>query len=477
MRLRTTWFAKSSLWLLLGLLLGQCQRLPTQRSAACPPAVQLQPGNTRAILLRGTLLLPTGVLANGELLIDTTGRIACVGPDCSTHPAARGASRILAPHGIISPGLINTHDHLAYDHLLPLPISERYVNRQQWRLGQDNRTQLRTQVDSMPARLLWSELRQLAVGTTSIIGIGRASGLLRNLDRDDARLGLEGQRAHYITFPLRNQRSSAPTSPCDYPLFTQPAPTADSTPWIIHVGEGTDQASANEFRCLAGLLPGSQRRLPDHSLLIHALGLSPADARWAHDHELSVVWSPRSNLALYGQTAPVIRYDSLGVNLLLGTDWTPTGSASLPEELRFAAAYNQTHLNGHFFDRQLWQMVTLNAARALQLDAQMGALVVGRWGDVVLYGDCNFPTPYQAVIQAVPATTQLVLRAGQPLYGDADLLQRLPASRQHSERLPLGPGQPAKRVYWPPSMPVPLPEVAEANRNSLPLLPATQKQP
>jgi cytosine/adenosine deaminase-related metal-dependent hydrolase len=46
-----------------------------------------------------------------------------------------------------------------------------------------------------------------------------------------------------------------------------------------------------------------------------------------------LVWSPLSNLLLYGQTALV--YDALkaGVLVLLGTDWSPSGSRHLLDEL------------------------------------------------------------------------------------------------------------------------------------------------
>lgn len=466
-------------WLLLGLLAAQCQRLPGRggQGYRAGSAGQLQPGTTRALLLRATLLLPTGAPTQGEVLLDTAGRIACVGPDCSQHPAARGASVLTAPHGVVSPGLLNAHDHLAYDHLYPLAVSERYTNRQQWRLGQGGHARLVTLPDSSPARLLWTELRQVLVGTTAAAGGSRAPGLLRNLDRADARLGLAGLPVRYVTFPLRNQKSPAPLTPCGYPVFAQPLPAVlPPNCFVPHVAEGTDASSETEFRCLAGLLPGSQRLLPDSSALVHAISLSAADAQWVRQHQLSVVWSPRSNLVLYGQTAPVRLYDSLQVNLLLGTDWTPTGSATLPEELRYAAAYNQRQLHGYFRDQQLWQMVTGHAARGLQLQGQLGELAVGQWGDVVLYDGRGLASPYQAVVEATPATTQLVLRAGQPLYGEAALLRRLPASRRHSPRLRLGAGVPPKRVFWPADMPLNLRALRRANRTSLPLLPLPTKE-
>ena len=39
-----------------------------------------------------------------------------------------------------------------------------------------------------------------------------------------------------------------------------------------------------------------------------------------------MVWSPFSNLLLYGRTADIARAKQEGVLMALGSDWSPTGS-------------------------------------------------------------------------------------------------------------------------------------------------------
>ncbi len=470
--------AAAGLWLALGLLLGQCQRLPGgRRPVVSSPAA----AGGRAILIRGaTLLLPNQAPAPGELLIDDQGRIACVGPDCGAHPAARQATVVEAAGSVLSPGLINAHDHLAFDHLAPVAVTERYTNRHQWRLGLDGHRPLLAQPDSAPAKLVWNELRQLLVGTTSLVGASAGPGVVRNLDRTGERLGLAGATVRYAVFPLRDKATLPRACDCGYPVFARPGGPpypASASRFVPHVAEGTDESAANEFRCLAGLRPGSYQVLPDSSALVHAIALGLREARWLAAHAMSVVWSPHSNQVLYGQTAPVLRYDSLGINLLLGTDWTLTGSATLPEELRYAAAYSHARLHDHFSDQRLWQMVTSHAARALGLAGQLGELTVGAWGDVVLYDGRGCPTPYQAVLRARPATTQLVLRAGQPLCGDTRLLRRLPASRHQRQALGLGWFGPRKSVCLGAGVPFRLRQLRRANRASLPLAPTPPAPP
>jgi multidrug efflux pump subunit AcrA (membrane-fusion protein) len=68
----------------------------------------------------------------------------------------------------------------------------------------------------------------------------------------------------------------------------------------------------------------------------------------------SVIWSPRSNISLYGHTAMVTMFFNQGVRLGLGTDWTASGSMHMGRELACAAYLNETHYGGFFTDRELW---------------------------------------------------------------------------------------------------------------------------
>ena len=117
--------------LALLLLLPVCDRNNTEEPppdltpAVCPDTLPAPPSGQRctvtpsasgakSLLLTGTLLLPDAVQKNGQVLIDATGKIACVSCDCSGHPEAADAAKVSCPDGVISPGLINAHDHITY---------------------------------------------------------------------------------------------------------------------------------------------------------------------------------------------------------------------------------------------------------------------------------------------------------------------------------------------------------------------------
>ena len=136
--------------------------------------------------------------------------------------------------------------------------------------------------------------------------------------------------------------------------------------------------------------------------------MHPPHARMAGDGRgAKLVWSPLSNLLLYGKTAAV--YDALaaGVLVSLGTDWTPSGSPNLLTELKVAdRALRDASLLGarrHIVPglapgtrraitarpnarsiKLLVEMVTINPARAVRWDDQVGSIEVGKVADLLV---------------------------------------------------------------------------------------------
>src|SRR5206468_3018860 len=72
-------------------------------------------------LVTATILTPDQVLVGGQLLVGADGKIACAACDCSK--MAVGATEVSCPSGVVSPGLINAHDHITYAQNLPAPDS------------------------------------------------------------------------------------------------------------------------------------------------------------------------------------------------------------------------------------------------------------------------------------------------------------------------------------------------------------------
>ena len=425
-----------------------CESIPAPATGACTVTT-----GDSALRLKGVVLSVDTVFTGGEVLVDPSGLIQYVG--CSAaRPAAltsmaMSATKIDCPQGVISPGLINTHDHLSFDHNAPFPATGvRYDHRNDWRPTSgvaENRSQ---------ARMAWSELRQLIAGTTTITGASGVVGFIRNLDLrgfpafDDLLWNsFAGEPPRLIspdTFPLEHgQDFTENVGDCSlYPLYPDFAASASSSDvYLPHIAEGINPAAANEFDCLSSPERHGLDITNDRLVMIHGIALDAHDGRTAANDRASLVWSPRSNLSLYGNTAPVRMLRNQGVLMTIGTDWTPSGSSTLPRELSCAAEFNGTYLDQAFSDRELWLMATYNPALALKVGDKIGSLKPGLFGDIAVYDGGSSANPYRAVLEATARTTLLVLRRSSlpfpfvngPFYigsiaefGDAGILSSLP---------------------------------------------------
>jgi large repetitive protein len=413
------------------------QTIECDTSIAPAPAgsvCAVTPGSSM-MLLQGRVLAGFDVYENGSVLVDASspnGRITCVGCDCATLPEAQDATLVACAEGVISPGLINPHDHITFTLSQPVPHGmERYDHRHEWRLGLDGHTELNTFPGSNSSRsgVLYGELRMLLGGATSIsgsVGGSDSSGLLRNLDRADVTGGLVGVDVNYRTFPLGDSNGTMLASGCGYPAIDGTHNLADDV-YMPHIAEGITAEARNEFTCLSGGV-GGQDLIEGNTSVIHGIGMLPTDIGVMGDEGALLVWSPRSNIDLYGITAELTTYKNLGVRIALGTDWTASGSMNVLRELQCADDFNQVHLGGAFSDLELWLMTTYWAAVSQGADDQIGLLREGNIADIAVFDGSALDatdTAYRAVIEAAPADVALVLRGGQPLHGDAPVVEAL----------------------------------------------------
>ncbi len=394
---------------------------------------------TAGVLVTGRLLLPTEPL-DGEVLIDGSGNIVCVAASCATAPTYvedgtkykatyDAATQVTCSNSVISPGLINPHDHITFANTPPLPHgAERFEHRHDWRKGIRGHKKLSTWGTGGAGATSLAELRFVMSGTTSAASAGGADGLMRNLDGTSAQLeGLKLKIVDSDTFPLKDSTPPTPFPPADCAGYSSTRDTASTVipfdGFLPHIAEGVDQAAHMEFLCQADAADPTHVLLAKQTAVIHGIGLDATDVAKYHGTQTSLIWSPRSNIDLYGNTAPVVLYDHLGVQIALGTDWLPSGSMNMSRELRCADEYNKTYLGNHFSEKQLWQMVTQNAAFAVGGQNVLGALKPGYVGDLAVFSTSS-GKDYRAVIDAGVEDVILVLRGGKVLYGDEALLSQ-----------------------------------------------------
>ena len=148
----------------------------------------------------------------------------------------------------------------------------------------------------------------------------------------------------------------------------------------------------------------------------------------------TLVWSPLSNLWLYGQTTNVAAARQARLRICLGPDWSVSGSKNLLGELKVADLWNQHHLNGLFTDQELCQMVTSNAADALGLEDRIGRLRPGLAADLVVLA-ARRADPYRNLIESTEAQVLLVVANGRTCYGTSELVRAARALNVESVRV------------------------------------------
>ena len=374
----------------------RCESLSAATTTGPCDATQ---GSGPGVLLRGNVLDLDTVYQGGEVLVGGDGFIRYAG--CrSERPKtlddlAGAASEILCPEGVISPGMINAHTHTGYDSNFPTTLDDRFEHRNDWR-----------PYYSWPSgeylQRMYAEIRHVISGTTATVSGSYIAGMAFNLDILDY---LGGPGVQWDTFPLESPGDYIKNDGAcsDFPDYDRFPGKIWGDEFVPHVAEGIDDAAHNEFTCLSTFMD-------DGWTLLHGVATDASDGQFMAENGVGLVWTPRSNSHHYGNTAQVRMMANQGVLLSLGSDWTPTGSATLARELACAQQWNDTYLDSAFTARELWLMSTYNPAVSLGVSEYMGRLAPGLLANLVVYDGRGEKNPYQAVIDGGPKEIALVLQ-------------------------------------------------------------------
>jgi len=383
---------------------------------------QRKANDATPIVLRGTIIMPAGVMRHGYVAI-AEGRIVSVSEKQPDLPNAISVNT----HGIILPGFVDIHNHVPFNVLPRWSPGRLFTNRNQWRRDPEYARTVRDPINKLrPSHFCdmnaWGELRALVGGTTSIMATDSQScihGLVRNLDFNS---GFYGTKELNLEHVFNVIDLPPPDSPSARAFFVGAARSFINNPFyealFVHLAEGTDATAEEEFTFV-----NSRSLLNPKGAIIHGIPLSAMDFQAMARKSTALVWSPRSNLELYGKTANIEAALDAGVEIALAPDWAITGSSNMLDELKVAAKWNHEHLADRLTDRQLIEMVTSTPAHVAGVDDEVGAIEAGLRADIlVINGDHD--SPYRAVVNASVADVELVFIDGVPLYGDRTFMER-----------------------------------------------------
>lgn len=373
-------------------------------------------------LLRGRVVSPDVVISPGEVLI-SAGRIVCVDTDCTSHTEATGAT-VVNTDGVIYPGIIDAHNHTQYNYLpiwTPSPPTL-FQNRGDWAARSDYHDFTASVNDNETAHVCqqvkYGEIRALVGGTTTIQGTFNSNRRCFRTLVNNAEYGPFGTTDRMRT----NITGIDSVNASDATTIAGQMSSGDVTAYVIHLGEGIDEESRAEFDTLV-----SKGLLAPQTVVIHGTAFGAPEFAMMGTAGAKLVWSPFSNLLLYGATTDVPAALDAGIPVALGPDWTPSGSVSLLQELRVARRHSCENWDGRLTNEDLVKMVTSIPAQVLALDDQAGTLAPGLAGDVLVIADRG-GDPYAELVNAEMADVRMVLIAGVPRYGDAALMAATPST-------------------------------------------------
>jgi 5-methylthioadenosine/S-adenosylhomocysteine deaminase len=356
------------------------------------------------------------------------GAIVDVRPAADRPPAGFEHVPRVATRGTHFPGLIELHNHLPYDVLGLWQVPKPYQNRDQWsgtstpdyhRLITGPMAVLGADPALVAAVVRYVEVRCLLAGTTTSQGVTLSSapgivkhfrGLVRNVEStgDPA---LPPAATHI-----------ADVDAADAQKFLARISTGQKM--ILHLAEGlsTNEAAHNHFAALQ-FAPG-QWAITPNLVGIHCVGLRDADFAVMAAHGAGMVWSPLSNLLLYGQTARLGAARAAGVPVALGSDWAPSGSKNLLGELKAARLAAPLAGADDVTDEELVTMATRTPAAMLGWDTALGSLEAGKRADLLVLA-ATTGNPYTRLVDATETDLRLVMIDGIPRVGSPTLMARL----------------------------------------------------
>ena len=279
-------------------------------------------------------------------------------------------------------GLINAHDHLEMN-LYPKLGQPPYNNYIDWARDifrpEESPVKEIQRVD-LADRLSWGCCKNLLSGVTTVI---HHNDFYKSVFRKNFPISVfeDYEWAHSLAFE-KNVRTKY---------------RADKK-FIIHAAEGVDKIAYEEIDRLVewGILKSN-------TVIVHGVALNDRHIETLAKAGSALVWCPSSNDYLFRQTAPVNTLKNK-IPVMLGTDSTLTGSATLFEEM-------QTALNTGFVTaKEIYEMVTYTPARVFGLST---SLTKGNLADIMVMPR-HYDNYYENLVMSNSADISLLLSRGEP---------------------------------------------------------------
>jgi 5-methylthioadenosine/S-adenosylhomocysteine deaminase len=367
------------------------------------------------LLLTGHYVLPsstqTGLLENAGIAIagDT---IAAIGPTDELVRLYPGVGRLHEPHGLIMPGLINTHTHAAMTCFRGLADDLPLMT---WLQDHIFPIEAKLTGDMVYHATLLSLAEMIKSGTTSFCDMYLFA---KDVARATEKAGMRGWIGEVLyDFPspsygeLENGFTYVREMFAQYhhhPLITvtcDPHSVYTCSPdllrrigemaeeqgslYVIHLSE--NQAEVNTCRERYGCSPVNHLKalglLNERILADHCVVLDDAEIELLAGRRVKVAHCLESNMKLASGTAPAVKMLERGVTLSIGTDGCASNNdADMFSEMNSVAKVHKVaNMDPTVMSAETTlHAATLGGAAALRAEDAIGSIAIGKKADVIV---------------------------------------------------------------------------------------------
>jgi hypothetical protein len=400
--------------------------------------LNVDPLTSAPVVLRGRVVTMNDngdVIESGSVYI-REGVIVAVAEADADAPEGFDGAPVIDTGGTIYPGMLDLHNHLAYNITTLWKVPRQFSNRSQWQRHPGYAENVKLPLDVLTrdantakAIVRYVEVKSLLGGTTSVQGmrskfsslpVKKYAGVVRNFERtDDERLAEASGRIPDLNVKDAEQIASFRSALGKFNAY------------FYHLSEGVDALARKQYLNLV------ENDLLGKSLVaIHALALEATDLEKVCGAGCKVVWSPMSNSLLYGATINVKRLLESKVPFALGCDWSPSGSKNLLEEMKVALLTAEAD-GADLSYEALCAAVTRDSARIVGWGDALGTIEDNKYADLVVING-NGGDPYEALVRATERDVRLVMVQGFARFGDDDVMKGFGYPKGKLESLVIG---------------------------------------
>ena len=245
---------------------------------------------------------PGAEIADGSLYIDRDGIIKAVQERSVPAPSGFEQAARIDTEGFVYPGLIDLHNHIAYNCLSLWIAPDRstpWSSREQWPRDPDYKPSVSLPANALchadgKAVLKYVETKAVIGGVTAIQGSAKVGPafegwMVRNVEEETFGTGQKTVNQSVQRFSSAAQYAAAMHDLDEGHAF------------LYHLAEGTDPGLITDYDNVR-----THDLLEPKFLGIHSTALGAEQFTEWHSHGGTVVWSPFSNLWLYGATTDVL---------------------------------------------------------------------------------------------------------------------------------------------------------------------------